>query len=401
MLGHQLDDLTPHQVSGRYSRAVATQCDRFFSPLVPSRDAQDNLYTHLFRSVYATIAAHWFCPPSVPLLEYRAAIQGHYQILDEQNPQLRRSIAADRNYFDYQIGDGHGNIDGRLGIKLNNPDVQIISPFAHHPQPDTMSTTAELPTVTETAPETNLTISMPKSDLTIPSFLLSRLESISARLNLSPEETIKVMFDWTEVGLSLCDLLSLDSDPHLLFQQVEELQASVSEKSHPLPTKEPTEIDSSLFNQEAILQLCQSVKLLSETVSAQRSLTPTSPPVKSNSSTTSTTPTSVPTDSQPNTTTTDHSPKRQRSNDAEALVDQAIDAIISFNDRPDIDHQDKWYIGIGSLRSLTHKKDNIINRVLARREADLTQHHQLHQLSKWHNARGPKYPSIDHFISLD
>ncbi|HHP7229471.1 MAG TPA: protelomerase family protein, partial [Xenococcaceae cyanobacterium] len=129
-LGAEIQDLTPRQINNRYSEPVAKQCDRFFAELVPTREGKDNLYTHLFRAVYATIAAHWYCPPSVPEIEYRAAIQGHYQILDEKDPTLRHNFAASRNYFDYKIADGEGNIDGRLGLKLGLPDVRVIERYA-------------------------------------------------------------------------------------------------------------------------------------------------------------------------------------------------------------------------------------------------------------------------------
>jgi hypothetical protein len=59
-----------------------------------------------------------------------AAIQGHYQVLDEQNPELRRSLVSSRHYNDYKIGDGKGNIDGRQGIKLSAPGVSVIEIFA-------------------------------------------------------------------------------------------------------------------------------------------------------------------------------------------------------------------------------------------------------------------------------
>ncbi len=71
--------------------------------LVPLRDGKNNLYTHLFRAVYATIAAHWFCPPTVSDLEFRAYIQGHFKILHETNPEKRTSMAAQRHYWDYKI----------------------------------------------------------------------------------------------------------------------------------------------------------------------------------------------------------------------------------------------------------------------------------------------------------
>ena len=66
-------------------------------------------------------------------IEFMAAIQGHYQVLDEQNPELKRSLVSSRHYNDYKIGDGKGNIDGRQGIKLSAPGVSVIEIFANQP----------------------------------------------------------------------------------------------------------------------------------------------------------------------------------------------------------------------------------------------------------------------------
>ena len=57
-LGVEIQDLSPRQIDNRYSELVAKQCKRFFAELVPTREGKDNLYTHLFRAVYATIAVH-------------------------------------------------------------------------------------------------------------------------------------------------------------------------------------------------------------------------------------------------------------------------------------------------------------------------------------------------------
>jgi len=102
-LGEEVSQLSKRQVAARFGRAVATQCDRHFSELVPPRDGKDNLYSHLFRAVYAIIASYWYCPPTIPEMEYRAAIQGHYQILDEQNPDLRRSLVHSQ-FLSLQVG---------------------------------------------------------------------------------------------------------------------------------------------------------------------------------------------------------------------------------------------------------------------------------------------------------
>jgi hypothetical protein len=112
----------------------------FFVPLlnkgklVPNRDGRDNLFTHLFRSVYAAIATFWYAPPTVDASEYKAAIQGHYAFLDAAEGALKRSLAASRHYNDYKIGDRAGNIDGRQGIKLDYGGIEVIEVFKRSPR---------------------------------------------------------------------------------------------------------------------------------------------------------------------------------------------------------------------------------------------------------------------------
>lgn len=122
--------LSLRQINDKYEQIVARTCDRHFRDLVPTRDGKSNLYSHLFRAVYATIATHWFCPPTVSDLEFRAYIQGHFKILDESNKNKQTDMASVRHYWDYKISDGHGNIDGRLGIRLNEDGVEVLQHFA-------------------------------------------------------------------------------------------------------------------------------------------------------------------------------------------------------------------------------------------------------------------------------
>lgn len=67
-------------VNRRYSEASADACDRHFANLVPKRQDKERLYNHLFRALYATIAAHWYCPSTVLEHNYKAEIQGHFTI---------------------------------------------------------------------------------------------------------------------------------------------------------------------------------------------------------------------------------------------------------------------------------------------------------------------------------
>jgi Telomere resolvase len=123
------EGLRAEEINQKYSQAVAAACDRHFSSLVPNRNGRDNLFTHLFRSVYAAIATYWYAPPTLDANEYKAAIQGHYAILDTADGTRRRSLAAARHYNDYKIGDRLGNIDGRQGIKLGHGGVELIDTF--------------------------------------------------------------------------------------------------------------------------------------------------------------------------------------------------------------------------------------------------------------------------------
>ena len=125
--------MSTSEVNQKYSDAVARACDRHFADLIPQRIGKTNLYTHLFRSVYAAISTHWYCPPRIADIEFKAAIQGHFSILDETNPERRRTLVSTRHYSDYKMGDGAGNIDGRQGIRLGRSGVEVIEMFQDNP----------------------------------------------------------------------------------------------------------------------------------------------------------------------------------------------------------------------------------------------------------------------------
>lgn len=128
----KLNSLSPKMakqtVNGRFSEPVANKCAKCFSDLVPSRSDRENLYTHIFRACYATIAAHWYCPPNIPEHNFKAEIQGHFTLTKDGRKLPNYSARA--NYDDYAIGTEDGNRDGRLGIKLGTlPGLEIIEAF--------------------------------------------------------------------------------------------------------------------------------------------------------------------------------------------------------------------------------------------------------------------------------
>lgn len=181
MLGDQR--LDPREINNRYSHQVNQAAERHFHGLVPSRlpapakgkqagstddplarqRRGDALYLHLFRAVYATIAVHWFCPPRVNRLVFKAEIQGHRQILEAPTSAMRRSYSASRHYDDYQIADASGeNIDGRQGIKLGIlPGLEVLRAFQapserHDPLPASTTPSTEPPPFSADLPSSDM-----------------------------------------------------------------------------------------------------------------------------------------------------------------------------------------------------------------------------------------------------
>ncbi|MFQ3638049.1 MAG: protelomerase family protein, partial [Cyanobacteriota bacterium] len=139
----KLEGLLPktakQRVNGRFSSAVAAKCVEHFSGLIPPRSGREDLYTHVFRAVYATIAAHWFCPPNIPEHNFKAEIQGHFTL--SQDGRKLPNYSARANYDDYMIGTPDGNRDGRLGIKLGRlPGLEVIEAFRSSPSKFTEKT---------------------------------------------------------------------------------------------------------------------------------------------------------------------------------------------------------------------------------------------------------------------
>jgi hypothetical protein len=126
MLNSLSPKMAKQAVNQHFSNPVAAKCVQHFSDLIPSRSDRHNLYTHVFRACYATIAAHWFCPPNVPEHTFKAEIQGHFTL--SKDGQKLPNFSARANYDDYAIGTPDGNRDGRLGIKLSSiPTLSVVT----------------------------------------------------------------------------------------------------------------------------------------------------------------------------------------------------------------------------------------------------------------------------------
>lgn len=481
-------------INNKYAHAVINASDRHFKELVPTRDGEDNLYTHLFRAVYATIATHWYCPPSVPELEFRAYIQGHFKIQDENDPKLRRSLAASRNYFDYKIADGQGNVDGRLGIKLPLPDVKVVEAFESYYQPPTTDNNNHhevVPDNSQPIPEPS-PIPKPPTDEELVTGLITMLDSsdyevlltglmgvtgrtpgellksgvfrlspdgmvlfsptgltkssplptlvegpsvidaiarlrhhpdVQSELYLSPnqindhchakvepvitqslglkdteelysnythlcslqeisvkpESSMVTEQDWADVARHLAQSLNLDS-PTQLLNWFDNLQTNYTPHTYTHTQDESANLKQMFGEQQQSLNhLTDAISNLVRTLGEDTAVTAMAP----------------------QSTATTKAANNQINNAGEQKVNRAIDAIIDYNNNLANQQKDKWRITISALKQLTKCNQGLISRVLEKRQTEIEQHHQTHQLGQYHNSKGKLAPSITDFLHFD
>jgi hypothetical protein len=138
MLGSE--QLDPQSINQRFSRQCKEAANRHFADLVPPRIGDDDLYMHLFRAIYATLAVYYYCPPRVNAILFKAEIQGHRMIATTTDQETLRSYTASRHYDDYAIADPNGNVDGRRGLRLGEPGVQLLQVFQTTPPTEPVST---------------------------------------------------------------------------------------------------------------------------------------------------------------------------------------------------------------------------------------------------------------------
>src|SRR5215472_1415310 len=121
--------MTNDAVSDQYGPTVRKLADQQLGDLIPKRADEVNLYTHLSRCIYGRLCILYFCKSTTFDLSYMATILGHYWYFKEKDKKRRLNLQSTLHYFDYVIGDGHGNIDGRRGIWLGEPGVVVLDAF--------------------------------------------------------------------------------------------------------------------------------------------------------------------------------------------------------------------------------------------------------------------------------
>ena len=118
------------KISSSFGEPVRDVVVRQFSDLIESPAGRAHLYTHALRAVYPCLAIHLFLPPHVNELLFANEILGH---VINRDGVVIANLESTLYYMGYKIAneDANGNlvIDGREGIMLGEPGVEILERF--------------------------------------------------------------------------------------------------------------------------------------------------------------------------------------------------------------------------------------------------------------------------------
>ncbi len=375
--------MSADEINQKFSDKVAAACDRHFQGLVPPR-AGGNLYTHLFRAVYATISTFWYCPPHVDPVEFRAAIQGHYQVLDAKDPALKRSLAASRHYADFDIADSviAEHQGKRKGIKLGVAGIEPIEIFQQSP-----STLTVLPAKPR---RTIGSLRYPAQDH---DRWMEILHAI-APLAKTQAERMTLLLDWIEAQHQQKPIEEVSETPMSAIAEVSEPETPEPQPEEASPKLDPTV--ALLVEQMALVM--QSVSKLTDAIVVERNSPATTQQA--------TAPAELKTPRQPNPqksvpSETSKPPQTYKPRgDSHDIIKRAIDAIVAYNNTPDRTHDDKWAITINGLKEFANSQ-HVIQSVLQQRHDEISTHHEQHQIDpKKHNFRHRGKRKITDMITI-
>ena len=435
------------KINQRFSSPISNACNRHFAGMVESRADRDDLYSHLFRAVYATIAAHWFCPPNVPEHNFKAEIQGHFTTGADGAKLPNYSARA--NYDDYAIGTEDGNRDGRLGVKLGTlPGLRILAAF----DPAQRRSAA---TAIEPLPFDSLFSSSPSTMPKQPARALPKRSSLridgdhhdrwNRLLHLlcptgsSQTERTNALLDWAEQQLTRPNLApsepaqaqvipelaktlswfthrieALEAEAVALQAKRDQLAAQVAAQAERSPqTQRLAELQAENEQLKAQLKQTQATldnirNSLGVTNGAATSI-PLAVPTNSTKPTAPVTKLSQLADETSQATTAIVTPSRslrpQRDSSAStAKVHQIIDAILSWNSAQN-DSESMLRVSIPIVKAIGvamgASYQQSIQQVLKERESELEAFHSRHMLGVRHNASVPGRAQILQAIGRD
>jgi len=408
--------LTETQVNNRYSRSVAQSCNHHFADLVEPPVGKDNLYTHLFRKIYATIATYFYCPLDVDDAEYRAEIQGHFSGHENLSLAERRSIASDRNYRAYIILDEENK--SQKGTRLHWQGVKVIEAFAA-----TSSQFSQQPEFIERQrkeqAQSTMTSNKPeKRDFTSLSIWRDEKERWNNVLNeIVPEQAnrkedrVSLLLEWIENQLNNQDGTppansTVDASVPALNSKLQEHDIAIAQLrgelevlkirlsrggEDSLQENRITELEREntalrLERDQAIAKLDQFRTLLTENSNEESSQEQKSAAYDNEEISYSTASVLEQQSSEP------LKPRQRQSSDLllDPDIERALKSIMAYNDSCTT-HAEKWAISYPVMKDLLAKisktTQSKIKAVFDAHEHQIEQHHRKHSLGQRHNRK--------------
>jgi len=353
-------------------------------------------------------------------VEYKAAIQGHYAILDETNPERRRSLSASRHYSDYEIADAVVFKSGgkRKGIKLKAEGVKVIEAFIERidSKPASDRSSKKLSSVRIT-----------RDDKSLLEQIFQQLE-LDESLNQSSK--MNELLTWVKARLeaepNLLESESENSVTNQIHPQVQPLQGEL--EFEPITPDDPQEqitvaanspnetfeiASPEIFPQESSPIFTASsletkidklvdvmtvfINLQIQGATRQSNHQPSK--VKVNVATQAQSTTAISAQSHKTDETTSQRTPRN-SPIAEAAINNAINAIIAHNNATKL-HDLKWAISINAVKELVSdvtKSQRLVDKAIALRKDEIEAHHTLHQIEPLHNHRHKRKRTISQAI---
>jgi hypothetical protein len=118
-------------ISSSFGPAVKAVIMREFADLIEAPQGRAELYTHVQRAVYPRLAMFYFLPPRVQEIAFANAILGH---VANREGELVPNYNSTLYYMSYKILAEDGSVDGREGVKLGEPGVEVLEQFQEKEQ---------------------------------------------------------------------------------------------------------------------------------------------------------------------------------------------------------------------------------------------------------------------------
>lgn len=121
---------TKRSVVGKQGHPMVRQAAfQSFGELVPLRPGVQDLHKVLSQGVYARLAVYWYCPPALDELMYMGTIKHFPRIVEATTDEERLTFAAAASLLDYVLVGPDEMVDSRKGIRLEEPEVEVLEVF--------------------------------------------------------------------------------------------------------------------------------------------------------------------------------------------------------------------------------------------------------------------------------